>query len=225
MQDPPIRISSLLPSTLSFTQDTRHFTFHYAVTISEVPKGHKIEIWFPEAHSDPFQDVSILSVTGDLPLTRTHTAKFGNRSFHAITPASAKSQYIFDVEYDVVRHEHCALSCDGMHSRPIKTSAKDVNEFLGPDRLVPISGELAEIAAKQVRGHTSTMERARALYDYVFFTMRYDKSGSGWGRGDAVWACDSKRGNCTDFHSVFISMASLSGHCGPIPDRLLGANE
>jgi transglutaminase-like putative cysteine protease len=35
--------------------------------------------------------------------------------------------------------------------------------------------------------------------------MKYDKpEGGAWGRGDAVWACDSKYGNCTDFHSVFI---------------------
>ena len=25
--------------------------------------------------------------------------------------------------------------------------------------------------------------------------------------GDAVWACTSKYGNCTDFHSLFIGMA------------------
>jgi hypothetical protein len=41
----------------------------------------------------------------------------------------------------------------------------------------------------------------------VFTTMRYDKSGTGWGHGDTLWACDSKSGNCTDFHSVFLSMA------------------
>jgi hypothetical protein len=51
------------------------------------------------------------------------------------------------------------------------------------------------------------LEKARAIYDYVFTTMRYDKSGTGWGHGDTLWACDSKRGNCTDFHSVFMSMA------------------
>src|SRR5437667_7992077 len=41
--------------------------------------------------------------------------------------------------------------------------------------------------------------------------MRYDKSGEGWGRGDALWACTSKRGNCTDFHSLFIGMMRSSG--------------
>ena len=41
--------------------------------------------------------------------------------------------------------------------------------------------------------------------------MRYDKTSSGWGRGDAVWACDAKRGNCTDFHSPFIGMLRVDG--------------
>jgi transglutaminase-like putative cysteine protease len=51
------------------------------------------------------------------------------------------------------------------------------------------------------------MEAARLFYDVVNRHMRYSKEGTGWGRGDAVWACDSKFGNCTDFHSLFISLA------------------
>jgi len=41
--------------------------------------------------------------------------------------------------------------------------------------------------------------------------MKYDKSGSGWGRGDAVYACDVKTGNCTDFHALFIALARSAG--------------
>ena len=41
--------------------------------------------------------------------------------------------------------------------------------------------------------------------------MKYDKTGTGWGRGDTLWACDSKRRNCTDFHSLFMSMARSQG--------------
>ncbi|RKZ14143.1 transglutaminase domain-containing protein, partial [bacterium] len=48
---------------------------------------------------------------------------------------------------------------------------------------------------------------ARALYDHVIDRMRYVKVGDGWGEGDAVYACDSGTGNCTDFHSYFISLA------------------
>ena len=41
--------------------------------------------------------------------------------------------------------------------------------------------------------------------------MSYDKTGLGRGRGEAVWACDAKRGNCTDFHSPFIGMVRADG--------------
>jgi transglutaminase-like putative cysteine protease len=36
--------------------------------------------------------------------------------------------------------------------------------------------------------------------------MQYDKI-PGSGRGDARWACQSGYGNCTDYHSLFISIA------------------
>jgi hypothetical protein len=41
--------------------------------------------------------------------------------------------------------------------------------------------------------------------------LRYDKSGEGWGHGDAVWACTSRNGNGTDFHSLFLGMKRASG--------------
>lgn len=76
-----------------------------------------------------------------------------------------------------------------------------------PDKLVPVSGVPALLTAEQTRSASTSLEKAHVIYDYVFHTMRYDKSGNGWGHGDTLWACDSKRGNCTDFHSLFISMA------------------
>ncbi|QDV35556.1 transglutaminase-like domain-containing protein [Tautonia plasticadhaerens] len=41
--------------------------------------------------------------------------------------------------------------------------------------------------------------------------MTYDKSDTGWGRGDALYACDVRRGNCTDFHALLIGMARSVG--------------
>jgi len=72
---------------------------------------------------------------------------------------------------------------------------------------VPITGLPAQLAAEQTAGKSTELEKAQALYAYVFRTLRYDKSGTGWGRGDTLWACNAKHGNCTDFHSLFISMA------------------
>ena len=195
-----------LAPLLSSAQQSRHFTFHYAFTVRDIPQGQKVEIWFPMAHSDAFQEVRVLRIEGDLPVTRAREKRFGNTLFHTVAPVAAKHDYTFDVVYDVVRHERIGLPRDGATPHFIKASAKEANKYLGPDKLVPVTGRLADLAAKQVQGKTSETDRARALYDSVFSTMRYDKSGTGWGRGDAEWACDSKRGNCTDFHSLFISM-------------------
>jgi transglutaminase-like putative cysteine protease len=86
-------------------------------------------------------------------------------------------------------------------------AAGSLHRYLEADKLVPITGVPAQIAAQQVQGKANTVDKARALYDYTLANMKYDKTGTGWGRGDTLWACDAKRGNCTDFHSLFISMA------------------
>jgi transglutaminase-like putative cysteine protease len=41
--------------------------------------------------------------------------------------------------------------------------------------------------------------------------MSYIKHGPGWGRGDAVFACNVRTGNCTDFHAYFIALARSIG--------------
>ncbi len=200
-------IAVLFLSLSAFAQQSRHFTFHYGFSVRNVKPGQNLQVWIPLAHSDDFQEVKVVSATGDLPLKEKREHKFGDTMFYASTVHADKAEYKFAVDYDVVRRERTALPRHGVQPKLLKASAKETREYLGPDKLVPVKGRLADIAAQQVQAKTTTMDKARAIYDYVFETMRYDKTGTGWGRGDAEWACDSKRGNCTDFHSVFMSMA------------------
>jgi len=205
---------ALLPLLLSAifaihagAEDSRHFTFRYEFTVRNITAGQRLRVWIPLAHSDQFQTVKVLSTTGDLPLKQTREAEYGNQMLYADAEKAAKPEYHFVIEYDVVRNERVVPLNGTAHLAPAKLSERERQRFLEPDRLVPVTGLPAEIAAKQAAGRSTDLERARALYDYVFHTMKYDKSGTGWGRGDTLWACDSKRGNCTDFHSLFISMA------------------
>jgi len=189
-------------SSPSRTPRARHFTFDYSFTVRVTDRGKPLDIWFPMAHSDQYQQVKIISKQGDLPLHQTRDSEYGNGMFYAHTAKADKSEYNFSIKYDVVRLEHFAAVSLSPAAPPQK-----LKRFLQPDRLVPITGKPAEIAASQVKPGMSDLEKASALYDYTFDNMRYDKSGSGWGHGDALWACDSHHGNCTDFHSLFIAMA------------------
>jgi transglutaminase-like putative cysteine protease len=114
------------------------------------------------------------------------------------------------VEYDVVRHERVALNRPP-HPVAVSRTNKQRPEDLQPDALVPITGVPADLAVKVTEGKVQPLDKARAIYDYVFTTMRYDKTGTGWGHGDVLYACDAKKGNCTDFHSLFIAMARSQG--------------
>ncbi len=52
--------------SLASAQESRHFTFHYGFTVKNVPAGEKVRIWIPAAHSDEFQEVKVISASGDL---------------------------------------------------------------------------------------------------------------------------------------------------------------
>jgi transglutaminase-like putative cysteine protease len=190
-------------------QSERHFTFHYSFTVKNLPAGSQVRVWMPLAHSDPYQSVTVLKKEADLKLRQTEESEYGNTLFYAEDAKSTRSDYQFSVDYDVRRLEHVTLVngklAPGTH--PEKVPQLKLARYLEPDRLVPITGIPAQLAREQTKSASTELEKARAIYDYVFTTMRYDKSGSGWGHGDTLWACDSKRGNCTDFHSVFMSMA------------------
>ncbi len=95
-------------STLA--QDSRHFTFHYAFTVKNLPAGKKVRIWIPAAQSDAWQEVKLISSKGDLPIKKARDPKYGNEIYFAETGSATQPELHFDVEYDVMRHERVALN-------------------------------------------------------------------------------------------------------------------
>lgn len=85
--------------------------------------------------------------------------------------------------------------------------------WLQPDRLVPIDGKVRQWARDVVdsAGAKTDLDKARAIYNHVIATVKYDKTGTGWGRGDIYYACDARRGNCTDFHAICIGYCRAVG--------------
>jgi hypothetical protein len=200
----------LLP-ILAFAQESRHFTFHYGFTVKDVPAGNKVRVWMPAAHSDDFQEVKIVSATGDASLKKTRESKYGNEMYYAEASKPGQTSLHFEVVYDVVRQERIVLGRVIPHLTTVKINEKEKKRDLAPDALVPITGVPADLAAKVTEGKTTPLDKARAIYNYVLTNMSYDKTGTGWGRGDVLYACDAKKGNCTDFHSLFIAMARSQG--------------
>jgi transglutaminase-like putative cysteine protease len=195
----------------AFAQESRHFTFHYGFTVRNLPPGKKVRIWIPAAQSDAYQEIKNVSIHSDLPLKQTRESKYGNDIYYAESSGAVPSELHFELEYDVIRHERVALGQGAPRVVGVSLFSMERQQDLQPDALVPVTGLPAELAVKVTQGKTQPLDKARAIYDYVFTTMRYDKTGTGWGHGDVLYACDAKKGNCTDFHSLFIAMARSQG--------------
>src|SRR5579875_2125249 len=190
--------------------ESRTFDFTYDVSLNSLPPNARlVRIWIPLASSATHQSVQILKISSPVPGRITREAQFGNRMLYAEMrpPFPARSE--FKIVYRVTRKAYS----DGDYGSLVRYNQDPspdmvlLANYLKPDRLVPTGGIIARIASSVTRGKQGEIDKAYALYNYVFRNMRYDKSGTGWGRGDALWACDAKHGNCTDFHSLFIALA------------------
>ena len=199
----------------SGTIPVRSFEFTYQVHVpaSADPAG-PTHLWIPLPQADGYQDIRSLHIDSPVSYSQGRDTEYGN-SFATFTPTAQQSAPGFDVSlrFTAVRREHkVALDAAALQNVSAATSHdSNLQRYLEPDKLVPLNGIIAALAKEHTTGDTTPIQKARHIYDYVLATMRYDKSGEGWGRGDAVWACTSKRGNCTDFHSLFIGMMRSSG--------------
>jgi len=194
----------------------RIFEFTYITSITEIPdEFRELEIWVPIPQSNFYQEISALSINTDLLYSIQTDPEYGNKILYARVHAGENDPIRLELKFTVHRKQYSVW--DAVQKDFSRSDENSLNRFLQPDVLVPIDGIIAETAQEVVKPGMSDLEKARVLYDYVVGTMKYDKSGEGWGRGDAVYACDVRKGNCTDFHSLFIGMARSVG----IPARFV----
>ena len=178
----------------------RRFTFNYGAQILDVPAGATVKVWMPVAQTSPQQTVELTDKATPSDLQINQDSYSNQLGFFEVQQKTADKAIDFSLQYEVTRKQ---AGLDGSE----KTLVEGVSEqFLNANRLVPKTGKPIELLADQ-----SVPEDPKAggelLYKIVEDHMKYDKSNPGYGNGDSIWACDSKTGNCTDFHSLFISLA------------------
>lgn len=187
---------------LGVIEERDQFEFYYNVTLPEITENSAI--WIPVARSDPYQDIEIKRIKTPGKHRIIEDKEFGNSILYMELGPKQSGKEIA-ITYSVVRREKSAYV----------DSTVDPAEFLDADNLIPLTENFREIAEEVVKGKKGELVRARALYDHVIDRMSYKKVGNLYGKGNAVYACDARTGNCTDFHSYFIAIARSVG----IPSR------
>lgn len=196
----------------------RTFDFFYDVRISAIPDdAQRIAVWVPVPQSKVAQRVESIHVEGLPSHDFVMDERYGNRFVYAEIERSAirDGEASFSLVMRIHRATMRALVEGGPSPQGI--SQDDLEAFLKPSKLVRSDGSVAAEAQRVAGKGKGPLEQAKLLYDHIVSTVRYDKSGRGWGRGDSAFACDVRAGNCTDFHSLFMGEARSLG----IPARFI----
>src|SRR5262249_4836689 len=145
-----------------------------------------VRVWIPRASSGQDQQVRLLPATAPAELLETTEARYGNQLLYFETSAPASGEFTVDIPYEVARREVLRPTAAATE----KLEGRQRALFLGANQLVPISGKPLELL-KPLDLEQDPLLLARQLYDAVDARVVYKKVGTGWGRGDSNWVCDS----------------------------------
>jgi transglutaminase-like putative cysteine protease len=205
---------ALFSASMATAQNTplvRHVDLTYTAEIPEVPAGAKIlDLWIPVLSSNDRQSVKLLNESDLADGRITTEKKFGNRMFYRrfeapFEPVRVQLRYVAEV-----REQTVPAAKQLAASRQTKPSA-ELTAYLGNLAMIPIAGRITQLANTIDLPKDEPLRAGRAIYDYLVDTMVYNYKAPGAGSGNAVWACDSKTGDCTDYHSVFIGVCRWRG--------------
>ena len=151
-------------------------------------------MWIPLARTDAHQRFKVFSIASPVPWHKTRDAVHHNELL-VLQPGPGDHGKRITIRYQVTRLEKTPYA-----------EAGNLSLHLKAEKLVPLNFRFIGIARELAGKIKTDRARGRAIYDHVLAHMRYDKSGKGWGRGDALYACDARTGNCTDYHAYFIAL-------------------
>jgi transglutaminase-like putative cysteine protease len=182
--------------------------------------ANQVQVWIPLASDREGQHIKQRNIDIPFEYQITKESRYGNEILHAELTAPYPESIEFAINYVAEVSEENFLN---------QNKESQVDQYLTPSRLMIVDEEVQSRSREATRGKASLIEKARAIYDDVIRSVSYDKITPGWGRGDTKRVCLLGKGNCTDFHSLFISMSQAANIPArfkiglPIPDQKEGA--
>ncbi len=187
----------------------------------KIPKGaQRVRVWFAVPQQDAQSVIRNFSVAADGPV-RYEVDSWGNRVGYIELNAPTAEKLLVQEEFDLVRSE-VRNQVDPNATRPLTDAERmALVRYLQPTTHVIINDKVKALAASIVGAETNPVLVARKLYDWTLQNVDY------WVKdpehqkaspvGSTEYCLTTKTGNCTDFHSLFASLAMASG----LPTRMV----
>ena len=189
--------------------------------VVKVPQGaHAVRIWFAVPQEDAYSIITNFTASSDVPV-RYDWDSWGNKEGYVEVRNPFGSEIHISEEFDLTRTE-MRNKIDPSATRPLTDAERAaLSRYLQPSTYVIVNDQVKKISAEIVGGETNPILAARKLYDWTMQNIDY------WVKdpdhlkaspvGSTEYCLGKKTGNCTDFHSLFASLAISSG----IPARMI----
>jgi transglutaminase-like putative cysteine protease len=187
----------------------------------KVPAGSKqVRMWLAVPQTDAVTEVRNLNVKSDYPVQYREDS-WGNQVGYLVANSPGKDQIVIEQTFEAARAE-VLNKVDATMTRPLTQEERTaLARYLQPSSYVVLNDDIKRVAASVVGSETNPVRATRKLYDWTYQNINY------WVKdpdnlkaspvGDAAYCLTTKTGNCTDFHSLFSSLAIAAG----IPNRMV----
>ncbi|MGQ0613758.1 MAG: transglutaminase-like domain-containing protein [Planctomycetaceae bacterium] len=197
-----------------------HFDVRHELVVN-VPEGARsLRIWMALPQADPAQAVTGLAIESPYPTRVTRDDQGNEVLFVEATSPSAGSFTVAALFR--LRREEVRRDVDPSRTRPLTKGDRDLlSRHLKPSSYVVIDDRIQKTSTQIVGGETNPIRAARKLYDWTLAHIEYwvkdpdNKKASPV--GSTNYCLDTGTGNCTDFHSLWMSLAMAAG----IPTRII----
>ena len=175
--------------------------------------GKVVRAWVPVPTNGDYQTISNEAIVADGATKAELTEdELGNTMAYiewdaSVDPAVRKA----DVSFHAVRTE--ALRPD-LSAESGEIPAEISEKYLGSSKMVATEDPAVVALAEEITaGKTTCVDKAQAIYDWIYDNMERDNDVVGCGDGDVCRLIteDQRAGKCTDIGSVFIALCRASG--------------
>ena len=201
------------PGVSSQTSSTPSRSFTLTETIHVAPvsaQSGELRVWIPLPYEESSQGSGNAKITGLSHWKMYIEPEYLNRYAYAAIPAASLDHTTeIKATFHVQRFEYQAAIAD-VEDLPEAPLAA-MRRLTQPDRLVPIDGEIADIAQQQTRYSTLPLDKARKLYSYVIAKLKSDSGAGELSIGDTLNTLHATHGDSADFASLFVALARSAG--------------
>jgi len=181
-----------------------------------VPEGAKrVRVWFAlPQENDPAQQVSDLRVEAPYP-HRIERDSEGSRVLY-LEAQNPKEKEFKVLTTFVVKRSEVRVSVDPAKAKSITDADRArFAKYLQPNKHVEIDDQIRKLADQVVGNETNPVRAARKLYDwtleYVEYWVKDPKNKKASPVGSTSYCLTFRTGNCTDFESLWTSLARAKG--------------